>query len=467
MSITCTFLVPHPPVSIKSIGKQQTQIINKTIEAYNKVAQDIYHLKPETIVIITPHSTIYSDYFHISGGESAVGSFESFGEKDISFNVTYDTELAETIASICATSNIQAGSLGNGMKELDHGTMVPLYHINKYYKDFKIVRISVSDYSIFTHYEFGKCISHACDNLNRKVVLLASGDLSHYLTNEGPYGYRTEGPIYDSMMMDMLKSTSFLDLFKFNHGFVAKAGTCAHKPIAILCGALDGYNVTSELYSYEGQLGVGYGICKEQPDITKPFCPERTFDLIYKREISNELNLRKLDENPYVKLARITVEELILNNRFLTLNEINTFVDEYMLENTAGVFVSIKKNGDIRGCVGTICATTGCIAHEIVNNAINACYNDPRFVPVSVDELPYLTYSIDVLEEPELVESVTELDVAKYGIIVTCNEKRGLLLPNLESIKTPYEQVEVALKKAHINFDEEYSIQRFEVTRYN
>ena len=120
----------------------------------------------------------------------------------------------------------------------------------------------------------------------------------------------------------------------------------------------------------------------------------------------------------------------------------------------------------IRGCIGTITPTTGCIAHEIITNTINAGINDPRFTPITVDELPFLTYSVDILNDPEPIDSLDELDVEKYGVIVNTDNKRGLLLPNLEAVTSPKQQLEIALKKAGISKDEAYEMQRFEVVRY-
>jgi AmmeMemoRadiSam system protein A len=130
------------------------------------------------------------------------------------------------------------------------------------------------------------------------------------------------------------------------------------------------------------------------------------------------------------------------------------------------VFVSLKLDGQLRGCIGTIAPTSSCIADEIIQNAISAGTEDPRFYPVSEEELPRIIYSVDVLGEPEAIKTMEELDPKRYGVIVTKGMKRGLLLPNLEGVNTPLEQVNIALKKAGISEDESYSMERFEVVRH-
>ena len=129
----------------------------------------------------------------------------------------------------------------------------------------------------------------------------------------------------------------------------------------------------------------------------------------------------------------------------------------------AGVFVSIKKLGALRGCIGTISPTQSCVADEIVQNAISACSRDPRFDPVAPGELGSLAVSVDVLGKAEPVISIKDLDVLRYGVIVSKGYRRGLLLPNLEGVDTVEYQLQIALSKAGIGPGEKYSIERFEV----
>ena len=140
---------------------------------------------------------------------------------------------------------------------------------------------------------------------------------------------------------------------------------------------------------------------------------------------------------------------------------------EPLLRDRAGVFVSIKKNGELRGCIGTISPVGENIAEEIIQNAISSCSHDPRFNPIGPEELPSLSVSVDVLSEPEPVKSVSELDVRRYGVIVSKGFRRGLLLPNLEGVNTVDYQLRIALDKAGIGYKETYAIQRFEVVRHD
>lgn len=169
--------------------------------------------------------------------------------------------------------------------------------------------------------------------------------------------------------------------------------------------------------------------------------------------------------DPYVMLAKKSLE-LYVKQRKITDAESLSLPKE-MTENRAGVFVSIKtKNHMLRGCIGTISPYYKNIAEEIVHNAISAGTRDPRFPSVKEHELSNLVYSVDVLMEAEKIDTIAQLDVKRYGVIVRKGRRTGLLLPNLDGVDTKEEQVSIALSKAGIDPDDEYTMERFEVIRH-
>ncbi|MCL1824271.1 MAG: AmmeMemoRadiSam system protein A [Oscillospiraceae bacterium] len=167
--------------------------------------------------------------------------------------------------------------------------------------------------------------------------------------------------------------------------------------------------------------------------------------------------------NPYIKLTKYSIEHFVKTGRPADLP---AGLPAELLEKEAGVFVSLKKHGVLRGCIGTILPTKPSVAEEILRNAISACSEDPRFPPIEENELDALEYSTDVLMPPEIINSLEMLDVKKYGVIVTSGYKRGLLLPNLDGVDTVEEQVAIAMRKAGITPDEIINLERFEVVRY-
>jgi AmmeMemoRadiSam system protein A len=162
-----------------------------------------------------------------------------------------------------------------------------------------------------------------------------------------------------------------------------------------------------------------------------------------------------------VGLARKAVERYILQGKIFKPRKLSA-----EMKQRAGVFVSIKKHGELRGCIGTFIATKANVADEIVANAISSATQDPRFVPVEDYELDDLEYSVDILTEPEPVLSMDQLDPRKYGVIVECGYRRGLLLPDLAGVDKVEDQIEICRAKAGISPQEPIKLYRFRVERF-
>ena len=446
MPIIGSFMVPHPPLIVKEVGKGQESQVSKTIESYEKVAKEIAELKPDTIIISSPHAPYYSNSFYISNGPTLEGSFSNFGASNVKFNEEIDLDLVNELDKLI-TNRLFPAVIEN--EQLDHGTMVPLYFIRKYLSNFKLLVVGLSSLTLTTNYEFGMLIRDAVNNLNKRVVFVASGDLSHKLQEYGPYGFIKEGPIYDNKIIDTMSNARFNELMEYDEEFLEKSAECGHRSFTIMAGSLDGLDIEPNYYSHEDITGVGYGICSFYP---KEKNDNRIF--INKYYDSNDI---------YVRLAKDTINEYIKNNRVL---DIPDYVNEEMLNNKNGVFVSIHKYGNLRGCIGTFLPTKDNIALEIISNAISASTKDPRFIPINKHELDYLNINVDILSTPENIDSKEELDVKKYGVIVSKGFKRGLLLPDLEGIDTVDEQINIAKQKAGIKDNEEVELQRFEVERH-
>ena len=266
MSVLAAFMVPHPPLIVPDIGKGSERQVRKTIDSYKRVAREIAELKPDTIVISSPHAVMYYDYFHISPGEKAYGDFSRFGAPQVSFAEEYDYELVKEIEKISDSHDFPAGTKAEREPELDHGTMVPLYFIRNEFKGGKIVRIGLSALSYESHYRLGEIVQSAAALLNRRIVFVASGDLSHKLKEYGPYGFAKEGPEYDKRIMDVCSRADWGELFNFDEDFCDSAAECGHRSFLIMAGVLDGMEVKPTAYSHEDVTGVGYGICSFFPN---------------------------------------------------------------------------------------------------------------------------------------------------------------------------------------------------------
>ena len=460
MTIAAAYMVPHPPMIIPRVGRGSEKQVLKTIQAYQSVAAEIASLQPETIIVTSPHSVLYADYFHISPGEQASGDFGNFRAPEISFRKRYDAELVQTLCRLAKDENFPAGTLGERDRRLDHGTMVPLYFVDQLYTDYRLVRIGLSGLSLADHYAFGMLLRRAVEQTGRNAVLIASGDLSHKLQSYGPYGFAREGPEYDARIMDVAGRAAFGEMLEFEETFCDKAAECGHRSFVIMAGALDGLAVEAKVYSHEDITGVGYGVCSFHPGVPDE---NRHFLDLYHAAQEEKLRLRRESEDPFVRLARQTVESWVLDRK---IPEVPDWITDEMRQNRAGVFVSIHKEGKLRGCIGTFLPTRENIAKEIISNAVSASTRDPRFNPIGPEELIWLEINVDVLSAPEKISSTDDLDVRRYGVIVSSGSRRGLLLPDLDGVDTVEEQVDIARRKGGIRKDEPVTLERFEVVRH-
>ncbi len=460
MPIMAAYMVPHPPMIVPEIGRGSERQVEATRKAYLRAAEDLAALHPDTVILSSPHAVLYADYFHLSPGREAKGSFAQFRAPQLKFRENYDEELVKAAERIAAAEGFPAGTLGERDRHLDHGTMVPLYFVEQQYRDFKLIRTGLSGLSLADHYAFGQIIREAVERTGRNVVYIASGDLSHKLQEYGPYGFAPEGPEYDSRIMDVCTRGAFGEMLDFDESFCDKAAECGHRSFVIMAGVLDGLTVQARQLSHEDVTGVGYGICSFRPGKESE---ERKFLDEWRQKQAKALAQRRNREDGYVRLARETIEKYILAGKRITVPE---WAPKEMTEQKAGVFVSIHEDGQLRGCIGTILPVYGSVAEEIIHNAVSASTRDPRFDPIRPDELDRLEINVDVLMPPERIESKDKLDVKRYGVIVSSGSKRGLLLPDLDGVDTVDEQVGIAMRKGGISPREKITLERFEVIRH-
>lgn len=461
------YLMPHPPIIIDEIGGIEGRKAIKTIEGCETIAKDIRNKKPTTIIVITPHGPLFSDAISISVSEELIGDFSKFGNRRLKFNFKNNLKLVNEIIEEAYRQGIMIAKIDKNFARnynidanLDHGALVPLYFVNKEYTDFKLIHITYGLLSPRELYKFGNILKEKSIESEEDVVLIASGDLSHKLSYSGSYGYSPYGVQFDKEIVEILKKGDFKSIVTFDLGLSERAGECGLRSLMTLAGFLDGFKIKPELLSYEGPFGVGY--CNAIFHIIGENEKDNTFEEIYHLEKKKIQEIRN-KEDEFVKLARNSLEYYIKTGRIM---EVPKDLSSELLNQRHGAFVTIKKDGTLRGCIGTIEPTRANLAEEIIYNAVSAGVRDPRFEPVREEELPYLVYSVDVIYPPEPVSSIDELDAEKYGVIVSKGFRKGLLLPNIEGVDTPHEQVKIALRKAGIGEYENYKLERFQVERH-
>lgn len=450
--------MPHPPLLIPEVGKGELETIKDTVTAMDQAAQRIRSCNPQTVIVITPHGAVFREAVTISVHPRLRGTFANFGAPEVVLAFETDGLLSRAIIKKAERLGIdlveftdEAAKAYRMPLQLDHGTLVPLYYLHKAGFHGQLVHISLGPLPYEEIYTFGKAVQAAIAAVDKRVAVVASGDLSHRLLPGAPSGYSPRAQEFDRLLLSAARELNVKALLNLEQELIQEAGECALRPVYCLMGILGGLQAEAEVLSYEGPFGVGYGVVS----ITLPAMAE-------KKRGGDGMELQQQPSSPQVELARESLCHYLEHGRPLAAPD---DVSPEM-ERAAGVFVSLKKRGELRGCIGTFRPARETIAAEIIANAVSAGTRDPRFFPVALGELPELDISVDVLEEPEPIASLAELEPQKYGVIVRSGSRSGLLLPMLEGVDSVEQQVAIARQKAGIGEDEAVELYRFTVTRY-
>ena len=472
--ILAAFLAPHPPIIIPAVGHGSREA-DRTIAALEQAAADLAALQPETVVILSPHAPLFSDFIFFYSGDRLSGSLAQFGHPESHQEWPADTELADAIIAEIANEGLPGGYLPgrelhrHGLDgSLDHGVLVPLYYLTAQTPGIRLVALSSSDLPASDIVRLGQAIARAAAASKRRVILVASGDLSHKANANSPYGSCPEGAQFDSALMAAIRAADMDQILQIDNRLRERAAECGYRSLIALCGALGDRTVSTHVYHYEAPYGIGYGVARFTP--AGPVKPASTVPLAATGSASPTGPAKPPAHSIPVAIARHTLEAYLRQHKTLApadLAQIEPSLDlgEFSSQR-AGVFVSLHKHGQLRGCIGTTGPTTASVVTEIIQNAISAAIHDPRFDPVRAGELPGLEISVDILGKAEPVMDKSQLDPRIYGVIVRHRGRTGLLLPDLDGVDTSDDQLAIACRKAGIAADEPYTIERFRVTRY-
>jgi len=237
--------------------------------------------------------------------------------------------------------------------------------------DCLILRVGLSGFSPLDHYRPGQCIAQAVDTLDRRAVFIASGDLSHKLKDNGPYGYAPEGPVFDHRVTQAMSEGDFLQFLTMDPALCERAAECGLRSFQIMSGALDGLAVEAKLLSYEGVIGVGYGVATFAVTGSDE---NRRFGAQVEEMERARLAEKKVSEDPWVKLARLSLETFVKTGK--RLERLPDGLPAEMTGQAAGAFVSLHAHGQLRGCIGTTGPTTESVAWEIVQKGGLHLYNE-------------------------------------------------------------------------------------------
>jgi AmmeMemoRadiSam system protein B len=247
---------PHPPILIPTIGKENTKRIQKTSDAMEKMGEKLYEAKPDTVIVISPHGALLSDAFSINLNPTYKSNLKEFGDFATAMEFKTDTALAFRIKELMEDKNIPLAMTSD--QYLDHGAIVPLYFLAKKLPGISVLPVGYSMLDLKTHFNFGDFLKEIILNEEKKIAVVASGDLSHRLTKDAPAGYSPRGKEFDEKLAELITNKNIAGILGLDEAFIEEAGECGLRSLIILLGLLERINYTPELLSYEGPFGVGY-----------------------------------------------------------------------------------------------------------------------------------------------------------------------------------------------------------------
>ena len=257
LMLTSAIISPHPPIIVPEVGGKEIEKTQKTIQALKSLNLKLRKLKPETLVVITPHGLIYPDRFNVCAMPFLEGSLAHFGA-DVHRRYQNDLEIVYRLDQLAQKERIPVLPYDNGEEvyELDHGVLVPLYYLARGLRT-KVVPITYSYLSIPLHYAFGQVLGKVITESTKKIAVIASGDLSHRL-KYSQYGYAPEGEVFDRLVIKLLQKGDASGILSLDEELIEKAGECGYRSIVILLGVLDQRKWKARILSYEAPFGIGY-----------------------------------------------------------------------------------------------------------------------------------------------------------------------------------------------------------------
>lgn len=264
--VGCAFM-PHPPLMIPEVGKEELAQIKNTVAAATQVSEMLKEANPQTVVIITPHGPVFEDAVTVSIHPRLRGSMAQFNAPDVVLGFETDNLLIKHIIRNCQRLGINLNEMTDVVAKnyrislyLDHGAFVPLYYLAKAGFKGQLVHLSVGMLAYEEMYTFGKAVQAAISHMDKRVAVIASGDLSHRLTPDAPAGYSPKGTEFDRQLVAALEKADVKALLNMDPNLIEEAGECGLRPAFFLMGVMGGLEVQKVISSYEGPFGVGYAV---------------------------------------------------------------------------------------------------------------------------------------------------------------------------------------------------------------
>jgi AmmeMemoRadiSam system protein A/AmmeMemoRadiSam system protein B len=463
-SLVFAGIAPHPPIMVPEVGRDAIAEVRASIDGMAELTRRLIDSQAETVVIISPHAPLEPEAFLAYDGPSIHGDFANFRAPTATVNAELDDELLDEITRSAANDHLIVMRIQGA--DLDHGTAVPLYFLLRNGWSGKVIALGYNFLSNDHHVRFGRCVRDAIQKTGRRTAFIASGDLSHRLKPGAPAGFSRSAHLFDEEVVDAIRSCATERIVNIDQDLRRTAGECGYRSLLVAIGATQDLDSNCDVISYEAPFGVGYLVAQlSSESVPRAAGGGSTFGEMTTDKDQPPAIPPSRDTDSIPALARQTIETYVKTGKVIAPpDDLSEF-----FASRAACFVSIKtRDGELRGCIGTVEPVKDSLAHELIHNAVSAATRDPRFAPVRKEELANLKYSVDILSEPEPC-TLADLDPKSYGVIVEHESgyPRGLLLPNLQDVDTAAQQVEIAARKAGLNVSKKTRLFRFRADRFS
>lgn len=436
-------LMPHAPVLVEGVGRpEHRRQCRATIRAMHLLARHALLARPDAVLVVSPHSPRLPRNFGLWQTACLQGSFAPFGAEEGRFVLPLDGEFTRRLTDEAVRRDLRTWSIKHGA--LDHGASVPLAFLLAAGWRGPTAVIGLTDVMPEELNALGLAIAATATALDRRLAVIASGDMSHRLTRSAPCGYHKNGARFDRAFISLLHAGTTAEIPRMDTRLLENAAEDVVESVLVALAAVDAADSQPTVLSYEGPFGVGYGVAilAERPG-SEPAALARSPVLSHRGDLP--LVAR---EAVFARLGGSTAGP--------------PFHAAGSLAASHGVFVTLRTtDGALRGCRGTVEPVHRDLVEETWQVACLAAFHDPRFPPLRAEELAGVRFSVNVLGPLEAA-SPDKLDPAAYGIAIRAHDGRhSLLLPAIKGIASVDAQLRVARQKAGMASDEPVEIQRF------
>ncbi len=414
----------HAPIVVPAVGGARARSCAASTRAMAVAARRVVAARPEALVLLSPHTPRVRGAFSCVAGQRIRADLSEFGAAEVRCDLPRGAGMHTALIEACHAEGVALEDIT--LRRLDHGAMVPLaFLVEAGWQGDTLVIGLPAEPRAEELAALGRAIRTAAEG--KRWALVASGDCSHRLLPQAPAGYHARAAQFDRALVEVVTSGDDAALFRMDEELRELAAEDVLDTIQI-AAACAGSAQGRELLSYEGPFGVGY--------------------LVAVLHAGEERDLSRLVD---------VAEDALHAHLHGRGHQASAVLDD---AHYTGVFVTWRKNGDLRGCIGRM-TLQGSITDAVRELAVAAAVEDPRFPPVTRAELPELTGEVTLLHPTEPVTGTHELDPRVWGVEVSAGWRRGVLLPDIEGVDTVSEQLAIVLRKAGIAAHERYQLRRF------